>query len=150
MYKYCLYAYKCLIALFLLLCNIFCFYFTAFIHAWIVSVKDTGTVFCFVQNIYAVDLFVYSKVTEMHSVHNVGLNDVKMTLKLTNEIDPSSPICMQLYNIIFKRYSYLSLQTLWCYPNNTLVHNSIHYYRFVTFWWWCFGTMSVLALQSIL
>ena len=42
-------------------------------------------------------------VTEVHSVHTVGLNDVKITLKLTNEIDPASPICMQLYNIIFKR-----------------------------------------------
>jgi len=37
-------------------------------------------------------------VTEMHSVNTVSLNDVKITLKLTNEIDPASPI----YNIIFK------------------------------------------------
>lgn len=62
-----------------------------------------------VQSLYGW-LCSYSKVTEMHSVHTVGLNDVKISLKLTNEIDPSSPICMQLYNIIFKRYSKLCLQ----------------------------------------
>lgn len=46
---------------------------------------------------------VHPKQLELASMRNVDKAPVQILLKLTNEIPPSSPICMQLYNIVFKR-----------------------------------------------
>ncbi|NXJ77374.1 PIWL1 protein, partial [Trogon melanurus] len=43
-----------------------------------------------------------NKVTEVFSRTRNG-EDVKITIRLTNELPPSSPTCLQFYNIIFRR-----------------------------------------------
>uniref|UniRef100_A0A8B9CLL1 Piwi like RNA-mediated gene silencing 1 n=1 Tax=Anser brachyrhynchus TaxID=132585 RepID=A0A8B9CLL1_9AVES len=43
-----------------------------------------------------------NKVTEVFSKTRNG-EDVKITITLTNELPPSSPTCLQFYNIIFRR-----------------------------------------------
>lgn len=50
------------------------------------------------------------KITVLTSMQSIDNVQIKTTLKLTNELEPSSPMCMQLYNIIFKRIlTYINL-----------------------------------------
>lgn len=46
--------------------------------------------------------FLVSQETEVLSQTRNGEN-VKITITLTNELPPSSPVCLQFYNILFKR-----------------------------------------------
>lgn len=45
-----------------------------------------------------------SQVTEVFSRTRNGEN-VKITITLTNELPPTSPTCLQFYNIIFRRFA---------------------------------------------
>ncbi|NXF13603.1 PIWL1 protein, partial [Smithornis capensis] len=45
-----------------------------------------------------------NKVTEVFSRTRNG-EDVKITITLTNELPPTSPTCLQFYNIIFRRFA---------------------------------------------
>jgi len=51
------------------------------------------------------------QVTEVYSKTRNG-EDVRITITLTNELPPTSPTCLQFYNIIFRRFACpaLSLQ----------------------------------------
>jgi len=42
--------------------------------------------------------------TEVFSVRKSDSGRIMLTIAYTNEIPPSAPSCLQLYNIIFKRY----------------------------------------------
>lgn len=46
--------------------------------------------------------FWYFQETEVFSQTKHG-ETVKITITLTNELLPSSPVCLQFYNILFKR-----------------------------------------------
>lgn len=52
-----------------------------------------------------VNLIWLFQVTEVFSKTRNG-EDVKITITLTNELPPSSPTCLQFYNIIFRRFAY--------------------------------------------
>uniref|UniRef100_A0A3B5ABU8 Piwi like RNA-mediated gene silencing 1 n=1 Tax=Stegastes partitus TaxID=144197 RepID=A0A3B5ABU8_9TELE len=45
---------------------------------------------------------LHNKVTVLHSVTRNG-EKVQITVTLTNELPPTSPVCIQFYNIIFRR-----------------------------------------------
>lgn len=53
--------------------------------------------------------------TEVLSQTRNGEN-VKMTITLTNELPPSSPVCLQFYNILFKRSAFQSHTHLCFFP----------------------------------
>lgn len=51
-----------------------------------------------------INLIWLFQVTEVFSKTRNG-EDVKITITLTNELPPSSPTCLQFYNIIFRRFA---------------------------------------------
>ncbi|XP_077570635.1 piwi-like protein 1 [Stigmatopora nigra] len=61
-----------------------------------------GPVRCFDGAILFLPIKLHDKVTELNSKTNHG-EDVQITVTLTNELPPSSPACLQFYNIIFRR-----------------------------------------------
>lgn len=46
-------------------------------------------------------------VTELQVRTHKG-EDVKITITLTNELSSTNPVCLQLFNIIFRRYVYMA------------------------------------------
>lgn len=46
---------------------------------------------------------LWRQVTEVFSQTRNG-EHVRITITLTNELPPTSPTCLQFYNIIFRRY----------------------------------------------
>jgi len=51
-----------------------------------------------------INLTSLSQVTDVFSRTRNG-EDVKITITLTNELPPTSPTCLQFYNIIFRRFT---------------------------------------------
>lgn len=49
-------------------------------------------------------LLLLQQVTEVFSVRKTDDVQIRITITLTNELPPSSPQVMQVYNIIFRRY----------------------------------------------
>ncbi|XP_057688756.1 piwi-like protein 1 [Corythoichthys intestinalis] len=61
-----------------------------------------GAVHCFDGNILFLPILLANKVTELYSETRNG-EKVQITVTLTNELPPTSPVCLQIYNIIFRR-----------------------------------------------
>ncbi|NXG80612.1 PIWL1 protein, partial [Baryphthengus martii] len=64
--------------------------------------KLLGITHAFDGSILLLPKRLVNKVTEVFSRTRNG-EDVKITITLTNELPPSSPTCLQFYNIIFRR-----------------------------------------------
>uniref|UniRef100_A0A3Q2Z002 Piwi-like RNA-mediated gene silencing 1 n=3 Tax=Hippocampus comes TaxID=109280 RepID=A0A3Q2Z002_HIPCM len=65
-------------------------------------VQVLGSAHCFDGAILFLPQRLNNKVTELHSKTRNG-EDVQITVLLTNELPPTSPVCLQFYNIIFRR-----------------------------------------------
>ncbi|XP_037115295.1 piwi-like protein 1 [Syngnathus acus] len=61
-----------------------------------------GSAHCFDGAVLFLPQRLDDKVTALHSRTRNG-EDVQITVTLTNELPPTSPVCLQLYNIIFRR-----------------------------------------------
>ncbi|XP_072372927.1 piwi-like protein 1 isoform X2 [Scyliorhinus torazame] len=74
--------------------------------------KILGTTRVFDGSILFLPIKLEKKVTELLSQTRDGQN-VKVTVTLTNELPPTSPTCLQFYNIVFKRLlKMMSLQQI--------------------------------------
>ena len=49
------------------------------------------------------DCIDFLQVTEVFKQRNTDGANIKVTITLTNELPPSSPQCLQVYNIVFRR-----------------------------------------------
>ncbi|XP_054611859.1 piwi-like protein 1 [Dunckerocampus dactyliophorus] len=61
-----------------------------------------GSAHCFDGAILFLPLRLHNKETVLHSKTRNG-EEVQITVTLTNELPPTSPVCLQFYNIIFRR-----------------------------------------------
>ncbi|XP_077378669.1 piwi-like protein 1 [Festucalex cinctus] len=64
--------------------------------------KVLGTAHCFDGAMLFLPQRLRNKVTELRSETRNG-EAVQITITLTNELPPTSPVCLQFYNIIFRR-----------------------------------------------
>ena len=65
--------------------------------------KVIGTVKAFDGMVLFLPIRLQDEVTELQVRTKKG-EDVKITITLTNELSSSNPVCLQLFNIIFRRY----------------------------------------------
>ncbi|XP_061624752.1 piwi-like protein 1 isoform X1 [Phyllopteryx taeniolatus] len=64
--------------------------------------RTLGNAHCFDGGILFLPQRLPNKVTVLQSMTNNG-EKVEITVTLTNELPPTSPVCLQFYNIIFRR-----------------------------------------------
>lgn len=62
-----------------------------------------GSIYMFDGMILFLPIRLENEATEVFSVRKTDESRIMITIKFTNEIPPTDPTCLQLYNIIFKR-----------------------------------------------